>query len=63
MARANLDKSKKVLTSCTTAGIKVNTQVAQNLHQLKSPLSDSNLLRKNIVKQDLIHKKQSMNIL
>ena len=39
MAKANLNKSKKVLTSTTTAS-KYKTQEAQNLYQLKSPFSD-----------------------
>jgi hypothetical protein len=43
MARAHLNKSKFFLTS-TTAASKY-TQEAQNLHQLKSPLSDPNLLK------------------
>ena len=64
MARANLNKSKKVLTFTMYHSIKVHTQEAQNLHQLKSPLSDPNLLSKstsnvNIVKQDLLLIKNS----
>ena len=35
MARANMEKSKDFSTSTTTARIKVLTQEAQNLHQLK----------------------------
>ena len=62
MARANLNKSKKNL-DLYYHSIKVHTQEAQNLHQLKFPLSDPNLPSKvpinvNIVKQNLLHKKQ-----
>ena len=40
MARANLKKSKDFSTSTTKASKYIVTQGAQNLHQLKSPLSD-----------------------
>ena len=49
MARANLNKSKKSLDFYYHS-IKVHTQEAQNLHQLKSPLSDPNLLSKSTSK-------------
>ena len=45
MARVNLNKSKKSLDFYYQS-IKVHTQEAQNLHQLKSPLSDPNFLSK-----------------
>ena len=43
-------KSKLFLTSTTTASKYVHTQEAHNLHQLKSPLSDPNLLGKSTSK-------------
>ena len=42
MARANLNEIKKSLDFYYHS-IKVHIQEAQNLHQLKSPLSDPNL--------------------
>ena len=45
MARANL---KKKLLNFYYHSIKVHTQEAQNLHQLKSPLSDPNLHLVNV---------------
>ena len=62
MARANL---KKVNTSQL---LPPQHQEAQNLHQLKSFLSDPNLLSKctskcELVKQDLLNKKQFLKIL
>ena len=47
---------------------RVHTKEAQNLYQLKSPLSNPNFLNKstlnvNTVKQDLLHKKQFLKIL
>ena len=44
MATANLKKSKYFSTSTTTASKYIGTHEAQNLHQLKSPISDPNLL-------------------
>ena len=44
MARANLNKSKKV-----------HTQEAQNMHQLKFPLSEPNLLSKSAFKCETRH--------
>ena len=41
VARTNMNQSKLFLTSTTVYhSIEVSTQEAQNLHQLKSPLSD-----------------------
>ena len=67
MARANLNKKLKSLDFCHHS-IKVHTQEAQNLHQLKSPFQTQIYLVKvpinvNIVKQDLLHKKQFLKIL
>ena len=64
MAKVNLNKSFDFYYH----SIKVHTQEAQNLHQLKSPLSAQIylvkiLLNVNIVKQDLLHKKQFLKIL
>ena len=52
IAKANLNKSKFLLASTTTASklYNVHTQEAKNLHQLKSPLSDLNLLGKSTSK-------------
>ena len=49
MARVNLNKSKKSLEFYYHS-ITVHSQEAQNLHQLKSSLSDSNLLSKSTSK-------------
>ena len=67
MARANLNKSKKVLTSTTTASkyipkrpricINWNPPFQTQIYLVKVPLNV------NIVKQDLLHKKQFLKIL
>ena len=68
MARANLNRSKFFLTSTTTASKYLNTQETQNLHQLKSPLWDPNLLRKSTskkieVKKNLLSFRLAMAVL
>jgi hypothetical protein len=55
LARTNLNKSKKSLDFYYHS-IKVHTQEAQNLHQLKSSLSDPNKI------SDLLKKTQFLKI-
>ena len=55
MARANLNKIEWLGDKCYRS-IKVHTLEAQNLHQLKSPFHTKIYL--NILKQDLLHRKQ-----
>ena len=44
MARTNVNKREKLVTNITGASKFILTYKAQNQHQLKSPLSDHNLL-------------------
>ena len=41
---------RRYFSTTTTTAFKVNTQEAQNLHQLKSPLADPNLFSKSTSK-------------
>ena len=50
MTRANLNKSKKKSLDFYYHSIKIHSKEAQHLYQLKSPLSDANLLCKSTSK-------------